>query len=66
MRRSSMRQIVHRIEVAGHEIRITGPNSSLASGALNSGSAPLAGVLRFGQGWWDEQDSNGGARDRKL
>src|SRR6185437_15526341 len=58
LRKSYMRQLVSRIEVGDRQIRISGPQSGLAEGVLDSGSDPAAGVPSFVSGWWARQDSN--------
>ncbi len=52
LRKGYMRQLVSRIEVGDREIRVSGPQSSLAEGVLDSGSNGAAGVPSFVQGWW--------------
>src|SRR6185312_8050397 len=58
LRKGYMRQLVSRIEVGDREIRVSGPESTLADGVLDSGSDPAAGVPSFVQGWWVLLDSN--------
>ena len=52
LRKGYMRQLVSRIEVGDRQIRVSGPESALAEGVLDSGSDPAAGVPSFVQGWW--------------
>lgn len=52
LRKGYMRQLVSRIEVGDRQIRVSGPESTLAEGVLDSGSDPAAGVPSFVQGWW--------------
>jgi site-specific DNA recombinase len=52
LRKGYMRQLVSRIEVGDRQIRVSGPESILAEGVLDSGSDPAAGVPSFVQGWW--------------
>ncbi len=47
-----MRQLASRIEVGDRQIRVSAPESTLAEGLLDSGSAPAAGVSSFVRGWW--------------
>jgi site-specific DNA recombinase len=63
LRKGYMRQLVSRIEVGDRQIRVSGPESMLAEGVLDSGSDPAAGVPSFVQGWWAHKDSNLGPAD---
>ena len=50
LRKAYMRRLVSRVEVGDGQIRVSGPESTLAEGVLDSGSDPAAGVPSFVQG----------------
>jgi site-specific DNA recombinase len=58
LRKGYMRQLISRIEVGDRQIRVSGPESALANGVMDSGSGPAAGVPSFVQGWWRTQSQS--------